>query len=116
LADPDIAADLARTFRAGLASGVKGAALDMRCLCRGWRLDLGALNMPGRMWLGGQDGNVPLPAARKLAELIDTLDIIEIDDAGHLWVTKHYLQVLEWLNETMRGNSHRKRTAGSLEL
>lgn len=107
LADPDIAADLARTFRAGLASGVKGAVLDMRCFCRGWRLDLGALNMPGRMWLGGQDRNVPLPAARKLARRIDTLDIIDIDDAGHLWVTKHYLQVLEWLNKTMRGNSHR---------
>ena len=46
------------------------------------------------MWLGGQDRNVPIPAAGKLAERIDTLDIIEINNAGHLWVTEHYLQ--EW--------------------
>ena len=83
LADPDIAADQVRIFRAVLASVVKGAALDMRCLCRAWRLDFGALNMPERMWIGGQDRNVPLPAARKVAERIDMLDVIEINDDGH---------------------------------
>jgi len=83
LADPDIAADQVQIFRAVLASVVKGAALDMRGLCRAWRLDFGALNMPGRMWLGGQYRNVPLPAARKLAERIDMLDVIEINDDGH---------------------------------
>ena len=47
LADPDIAADQVGIFRAVLASVVKGAALDVRCFCRGWRLHFGALNMPG---------------------------------------------------------------------
>ena len=47
---------------------------------------------------------------------IDTLYIIEIKDTGPLWGTKHYLQVLEWRNETMRGNSHRKRNADKLKL
>jgi pimeloyl-ACP methyl ester carboxylesterase len=102
LADPEIRNDLARTFRAGLQSGVRGAAMDMGYFSRSWPLDFAAINMPGRMWLGGQDRNVPLPAARKLAERIELLDIVETADAGHFWVTKHYPQVLEWLRETMR--------------
>jgi pimeloyl-ACP methyl ester carboxylesterase len=102
LADPEIRNDLTRTFRAGLQSGVRGAAMDMGYFSRSWPLDFAAINMPGRMWLGGQDRNVPLPAARKLAERIELLDIVENADAGHFWVTKNFPQVLEWLRETMR--------------
>ncbi len=113
LADPEIRNDLARTFRAGLQSGVRGAAMDMGYFSRRWSLDFAAINMPGRMWLGGQDRNVPLPAARKLADRIELLDIVEIAEAGHFWVTKHFPQVLEWLRETMREQAGAQSRANS---
>ena len=105
LAQAEVRDDLARTFLAGLASGVRGASMDMGYFSRDWRLDFDAIKMPARMWLGGQDRNVPLPAARMLANRLETLDLIEIADAGHFWVTKHYPQVLEWLRATLSERS-----------
>lgn len=97
LADPEISADLVRTFRAGLARGVTGAAIDMGCFSRDWEIDLGALRMSGRMWLGAMDRNVPLAAARQLARTISGMKLVEVEGAGHFWVTRHYPEVLEWL-------------------
>ena len=72
---------------------------------RSWPLDFTNIDMPGRMWLGGQDRDMRLPAARKLAQRLDRLDIVEIADAGHYSVTKHYPKVLEWLREALRAQA-----------
>lgn len=108
LADPAIRNDLVRTFRAGLCFGVRGAARDMDYFSRSWPLDFTGIDMPGRMWLGGQDRKIPLPAARKLTQRLERLDIVETADAGHFWVTKHYPKVLEWLREKLcaQANEH----------
>ncbi len=113
LAEPELRNDLARTFRAGLASGVRGAAMDMHYFSRSWQLNFDAIDMPGRMWLGGQDRNVPLPAARMLAKRIATLELVEVAEAGHFWVTKQYSQVLNWLRATMQRRACARSSAAS---
>lgn len=97
LAEPDISADLVNTFKAGLARGVRGPSIDMRLFGGSWELDLSALDMPSRMWLGAEDCNVPLAAARRLAEDIAGLELIELHGAGHFWITRNFPDVLCWL-------------------
>jgi len=97
LAEPEISGDLVKAFKAGLARGVMGPAIDMACFSRDWGLDLSGVRSRSRMWLGAMDRNVPLPAARKLTGDIPDLDVIEVEDAGHFWITRHYRDVLVWL-------------------
>jgi len=97
LAEPEISGDLVMTFKAGLARGVLGPAIDMACFSREWGLDLSSVSCRSRMWLGAMDRNVPLAAARKLPGDIPGLDVIEVEDAGHFWITRHYADVLAWL-------------------
>lgn len=106
LAEPDISADLVKTFRAGMTRGVRGPRIDMELFCRDWQLDLANVSGSSRMWLGRQDRNVPLAAARKLAGDVAGLELIEIEDAGHFWITRHFGQVLCWLAEKLR-DDHR---------
>lgn len=93
--------DLVTTFRAGLAKGVKGAAIDMRCFSRGWNIDLSAIACPARMWIGDKDRNVPVSAAKRLASSVAQMDVIEDADAGHFWVIEHHPEVLSWLKDRM---------------
>lgn len=106
LGDKEVADDLVRTFRAGLAGGVAGASIDMRCFSSAWPFDPAAIACPSRMWLGSEDRNVPLGAARRLAETIPGLDLAEITAAGHFWVTKGYPEVLDWLAGVLPASAH----------
>jgi pimeloyl-ACP methyl ester carboxylesterase len=105
LGDPEIVSDLFKAFRAGLARGVNGASIDMRLFSRDWQFDLGLLQMPARMWLGTMDRNVPLGAARNLARRLTSLQVVEIEGAGHFWIARHYPEVLDWLAQTLEGGA-----------
>lgn len=104
LRDPEVAGDLVRTFRAGLALGVKGAAIDMRCFSRAWGIDVSCVRAPGRMWLGMEDRNVPLGAARAMGKAMPNMHVEEISGAGHFWVTKAFPEVLSWLAAELQPN------------
>jgi len=97
LSEPAARARLAQTFRLGLDTGTTGPGIDMRLFSQSWRLDLGRLTMPGRLWLGTADRNVPQASARFLAQRAPGLAFTPVDDAGHFWISQHYVEVLKWL-------------------
>lgn len=101
LKEPSVAEDLVRMFQVGLAGGVRGPAADMRLFSRDWEIDLAAISCPGRLWLGTADRNVPVTAARHLAGVVPGMDLVEIPDGGHFWITKGYPEVLAWLSEAL---------------
>lgn len=105
LSEPDIAADLVRTFKAGLARGVRGPSIDMKLFGGDWKIDHSGMTMPARMWLGTQDRNIPVAAARRLAEDAFELDVIELEKAGHFWITRNFPVVLGWLASQARAEA-----------
>lgn len=86
---------IARIFQAGLARSARGPAMDIEAFAGPW--DIREL-VPGqaRTWIGMNDLNVPVAAARMLAALMRT-DLVEIAGAGHYWFAAHHDDVLAWL-------------------
>ncbi len=93
---------LAECFRLGLAGGLAGPVIDMRLFSAAWDVDPGAITAQARLWLGSEDRNVPLLAARALARAIPGCVMVPLPGHGHFWITQHYGQVLAWLSEVTR--------------
>jgi pimeloyl-ACP methyl ester carboxylesterase len=94
---PEISQALVETFRSGLAHGVAGPAIDLQMFSRPWGVALGDIKAPTRVWLGTVDRNVPQSAARQLAELIPAAQLTLLPAQGHLWISRNYGEVLEWV-------------------
>jgi pimeloyl-ACP methyl ester carboxylesterase len=90
------------TFRGGLYSGVDGAVIDMTLFAEPWGVDLSAIKIPARLWLGDADGNVPLGPARSLARAISSCELISLPAQGHYWITGNAAEVVEWIAGTLR--------------
>lgn len=93
--DPEQRLAIARVFQAGLARSARGPVMDIEAFAGLW--DIRELS-PGqaRTWIGLNDQNVPVAAARTLAALMGA-DLVEIAGAGHYWFTAHHDDVLDWL-------------------
>lgn len=101
LATGGVAERLGRTFAEGMRSGTVGPVTDMALFAAPWSLALGEATAPARLWLGAHDRHVPLAAARLLAERLPRCEVVEMADAGHLWVSLEYPTVLGWVAETI---------------
>ncbi len=97
MADPVLRRALIETFEAGLETNAIGPAIDMALFSARWRPDT-SMAAATRVWLGGADGNISLPAARHLGALMSA-EVIEVPDAGHYWIAQHWSEVLGWLAE-----------------
>ncbi|PPD25573.1 MAG: hypothetical protein CTY20_15630 [Hyphomicrobium sp.] len=91
---------LVEAFRAGLAFGCDGPVTDMRMFGRRWDVDPRTIRCRSRMWLGTADRNIPIRAARYLAETIPGCELTELDGHGHYWVIDHIPEVLGWIART----------------
>lgn len=98
LAAPGVAQRLAVTFQEGLAPGAQGPVTDLTLFGRDWQVPLQEARMPARLWLGTQDRNVPLVAARRLAARLGACDVHDLSGHGHLWVALNYAEVLSWID------------------
>jgi pimeloyl-ACP methyl ester carboxylesterase len=85
------------SFSEGLRPGTAGPNTDLAIFSRPWMVDLAAIGAPARLWIGSRDTNVPVVAARILAQRIPTCALTELPNAGHLWVSVHHGDVLEWV-------------------
>lgn len=96
MADPANRRALIATFQAGLERSAQGPVIDMAMFSRRWQpaVPLGA----AKIWIGGADGNVPLPAARHLASLTGA-NLVERSGDGHYWLAQSWIEVLGWLRE-----------------
>lgn len=104
MAEPDRRRQLADTFTAGLAPGVNGPVIDMTLFSRPWHI-AAPLEAPARMWIGLDDRNVPLPAARRLATMVGA-QIVEMPGCGHYWIAQEWPEVLAWLaNSRLAGGT-----------
>lgn len=97
MGDITVGGRLAHSFRVGLAGGTRGMAIDMAIFAAPWGVDLAAAVAPSRIWIGGQDTSVPLAAVRVLARELPGATVVELPEAGHLWIARHYPEVLGWL-------------------
>ena len=91
---------LGLTFAEGLRPGASGPVIDLDIFSRPWDIDPSTIACPTQLWIGGQDRNVPIPAARKLAGAIPTCRTVAHDDHGHFWISGNFAVVLQWLAET----------------
>lgn len=103
LANPDVHARFTAMFKEGLRPGVAGALTDMDLFSRPWHVPLGAIRAPSALWIGTNDNNVPIAAARRLAAAIPGCELIELPDEGHLWVALDYQRVLGWIAHNQTG-------------
>jgi pimeloyl-ACP methyl ester carboxylesterase len=85
------------SIKEGLRPGTAGPNIDLAIFSRPWNVDLAAIVAPARLWIGSVDSNVPVAAARALAERIPRCVLTELPNEGHLWVSEHHADVLAWV-------------------
>ena len=89
------------SFSEGLRPGTAGPNTDLAIFSRPWQVDLAAIAAPSRLWIGTRDSNVPVVAARILAQRIPHCILTELPNEGHLWVSVHHADVLAWVASAM---------------
>jgi pimeloyl-ACP methyl ester carboxylesterase len=99
---PEVRQRLLRSFSEGLRPGTAGPNTDLAIFSRPWQVDLAAIAAPSRLWIGMRDSNVPITAARILAERIPRCILTELPNEGHLWVSVHHADVLGWIASAIR--------------
>ena len=99
LAHEGVSTRLAATFTEGLRAGAEGPSVDLWLFGRRWGLPLGNVRAPARLWIGTDDRNVPVSAAKRLASRIPGCVLAELPGQGHLWVALNYATVLGWIAE-----------------
>ena len=102
LAHAGVAARLAATFAEGLRAGAAGPSVDLWLFGQRWGLPLGNIRAAARLWIGTDDRNVPVSAAKRLAARIPGCELTELPEQGHLWVAPNYDVLLDWIAETAR--------------
>jgi pimeloyl-ACP methyl ester carboxylesterase len=100
------------SIKEGLRPGTAGPNIDLAIFSRPWEVDLSAVAAPARLWIGTVDSNVPVVAARALAERIPRCVLTELPDEGHLWVSVHHADVLAWVASVAVPSSARLRGEG----
>jgi pimeloyl-ACP methyl ester carboxylesterase len=91
------------SIREGLSTGTAGPNIDLAIFSRPWGIDLSKVAAPARLWIGTRDSNVPIAAARALAERIPGCELVELENWGHLWVSVHHADVLAWVASAVNG-------------
>jgi pimeloyl-ACP methyl ester carboxylesterase len=94
---PEVRQRLLGSFREGLRPGTAGPRTDLAIFSRPWQINLAAVAAPARLWIGTRDSNVPITAARILAQRIPRCILTELPGEGHLWVSVHHADVLAWI-------------------
>lgn len=116
LATSGVSERLAAAFAEGLKSGADGPAIDLSLFGRPWELQLGTVSAPSRLWIGTADRNVPMVAARRLAERLHDCSFVELAGEGHLWVALNYGVVLDWVAEAaVQTTTDPKNTKGAAD-
>lgn len=101
---PEVARRILGSFLEGLRPGTAGPNIDLSIFSRPWGVDLTAIAVPARVWIGSADSNVPVAAVRALAQRIPHCVTTELPNEGHLWVSVHHADVLEWVASVVRAN------------
>ncbi len=102
MADCAVSERILRAFHDGLRPGSQGPAIDLSLFGSAWSFDPSTIMAPAKVWIGTKDTNVPVAAARRLAERIPGAELEVLDGEGHLWVAQHYEETLAWTAQASR--------------
>lgn len=102
MADAATRRRLLKSFAEGLRVSGRGPAIDLALFRELASLDLARVAAPVRVWIGSRDTNVPIAAARRLAERLPNGALCVLPGEGHLWVAQHYEEVLAWVEAITR--------------
>jgi pimeloyl-ACP methyl ester carboxylesterase len=94
------------SFTEGLRPGTAGPNIDLAIFSLPWTIDLATIAAPSRVWIGTRDSNVPISAARVLAQRVPHCILTELPNEGHLWVSVHHADVLAWVASAVRAAGH----------
>jgi pimeloyl-ACP methyl ester carboxylesterase len=89
-------ADTAEAFR----QGGPGVAADLAVASRPWGFELGGVSVPTWLWHGAADKDVPVAAARRMAQLLPDCQAIFTDE-GHLMGLHHASEAVEAIRRAM---------------
>ncbi len=81
---PEIRNGFVACFQEACRQGPKGPVWDVGLMSRPWGFDLGAIEVPVRLWQGERDGNVPAAHGRYLAGAISNCRATFYPDEAHL--------------------------------
>lgn len=82
--DDDIAELVRRDFVESVRGSQSGAVTEFRLLADAWDVSLKRIGHPVRLWHGETDTNVPVGAARDLADRLPDASMTTFRDADHL--------------------------------
>jgi pimeloyl-ACP methyl ester carboxylesterase len=97
MADDGARVRIVASFAEGLKRSTRGPAIDLDLFRQIDALPFERAMMPTRLWIGSEDRNVPIAAARRLAARLPRCELNELSGAGHLWIAHHYERVLDWV-------------------
>ena len=80
--------------RRGVPPGSAGVAADLAVASRPWGFQLGGVTVPTWLWHGTADQDVPVAAARRMAQAIPTCRATFTDE-GHLMGLRHADEAIE---------------------
>lgn len=99
---PEIEQMLINDFTEALGRGSAGMVDDMNANHgKPWGFELESIAAPVNFWYCGLDRSVSPTMGRYLAQTVPRSELIEIDNAGHLWMLTHLHEVFTELLETM---------------
>ncbi|KTG09571.1 alpha/beta hydrolase [Haloprofundus marisrubri] len=82
--DDGVAELVRRDFAESVEGGQSGAVTEFRLLADTWDVPLERVGHPVRLWHGEKDTNVPVDAARGLADRLPDATMTTLRDADHL--------------------------------
>jgi len=97
LEQPEVRAMIADSFREAFRTGPFGWFDDAWSLMNPWGFRLEDVRTPLRLWYGDSDRNVPLAAARAMAQQLNVESFEVIQDAGHAGWLVHEERILRTL-------------------
>jgi pimeloyl-ACP methyl ester carboxylesterase len=102
---PATRARIITSFAEGLKASTRGPAIDLDVFRQIDRLEFSRARMPTRVWIGTEDRNVPVDAAKRLAARLPRCELTVLDGAGHLWIAHNFERILDWVLATTTGRS-----------
>lgn len=99
LARAEVCANLLESLQEGLRPGMEGAVQDLQLFSRDWGVALAEARAPACIWQGDADRNVPVAAARFLADALPQCTYLELAGEGHFLAFDHFTDVLDWVAE-----------------
>ena len=101
---PEVRKNLLAGVIEGLRPGVQGVVQEMKIFAKPWNIPFEAIKASVLLWQGTADNNVPVAASLRLAEIIPSCKLFQIEGAGHYWIFDHVEEVLLAIKQKIRGS------------